>query len=63
MRFGPPGGARARRLRRRVQRRHRVADLGRRAFRVGDVVTVILQETTQASKKAGTSFNKGSSWA
>jgi flagellar L-ring protein precursor FlgH len=31
-----------------------------RAFRVGDVVTVILQETTQASKKAGTSFNKGS---
>jgi flagellar L-ring protein precursor FlgH len=32
-----------------------------RAFRVGDVVTVILQETTQASKKAGTSFNKGSS--
>jgi flagellar L-ring protein precursor FlgH len=34
-----------------------------RAFRVGDVVTVILQETTQASKKAGTSFNKGSSVA
>jgi flagellar L-ring protein FlgH len=32
-----------------------------RAFRVGDVVTVILQETTQASKRAGTSFNKGSS--
>jgi flagellar L-ring protein precursor FlgH len=32
-----------------------------RAFRVGDVVTVILQETTQASKKAGTSFSKGSS--
>lgn len=32
-----------------------------RAFRVGDVVTVALQETTQASKKAGTSFNKGSS--
>jgi len=31
-----------------------------RAFRVGDVVTVILQETTQASKKAGTSFSKGS---
>lgn len=31
-----------------------------RAFRVGDVVTVALQETTQASKKAGTSFNKGS---
>jgi flagellar L-ring protein precursor FlgH len=30
-----------------------------RAFRVGDVVTVILQETTQASKKAGTSFSKG----
>lgn len=34
-----------------------------RAFRVGDVVTVILQETTQASKKAGTSFNKGSNVA
>lgn len=34
-----------------------------RAFRVGDVVTVILQETTQASKKAGTSFNKGSTVA
>jgi flagellar L-ring protein precursor FlgH len=32
-----------------------------RAFRVGDVVTVQLQETTQASKKAGTSFSKGSS--
>ena len=32
-----------------------------RAFRVGDVVTVTLQETTQASKKAGTSFSKGSS--
>jgi flagellar L-ring protein FlgH len=31
-----------------------------RAFRVGDVVTVLLQETTQASKKAGTSFSKGS---
>jgi flagellar L-ring protein precursor FlgH len=31
-----------------------------RAFRVGDAVTVLLQETTQASKKAGTSFNKGS---
>ena len=31
-----------------------------RAFRIGDVVTVILQETTQASKKAGTSFSKGS---
>jgi flagellar L-ring protein FlgH len=31
-----------------------------RAFRVGDVVTVILQETTQASKRAGTSFSKGS---
>jgi flagellar L-ring protein precursor FlgH len=31
-----------------------------RAFRTGDVVTVILQETTQASKKAGTSFSKGS---
>jgi len=32
-----------------------------RAFRVGDTVTVILQETTQASKSAGTSFSKGSS--
>jgi flagellar L-ring protein precursor FlgH len=32
-----------------------------RAFRVGDVVTVLLQETTQASKRAGTSINKGSS--
>ena len=32
-----------------------------RAYRAGDVVTVILQETTQASKRAGTSFNKGSS--
>ncbi|WP_020651603.1 flagellar basal body L-ring protein FlgH [Massilia niastensis] len=31
-----------------------------RAFRVGDAVTVILQETTQASKRAGTSFSKGS---
>lgn len=32
-----------------------------RAFRIGDVVTILLQETTQASKKAGTSFSKGSS--
>jgi flagellar L-ring protein precursor FlgH len=32
-----------------------------RAFRVGDVVTVILQETTQASKSAGTSLGKDSS--
>lgn len=32
-----------------------------RAYRVGDAVTVILQETTQASKRAGTSFSKGSS--
>jgi flagellar L-ring protein precursor FlgH len=32
-----------------------------RAFRGGDVVTVVLQETTQASKRAGTSINKGSS--
>ncbi|MEC5160613.1 flagellar L-ring protein FlgH [Janthinobacterium sp. CG_23.3] len=31
-----------------------------RAFRVGDLVTVSLQETTQSSKKAGTTFNKGS---
>jgi len=42
------------------------ADLGMsltsdsRAFRVGDIVTIILQETTQASKKAGTSFSKES---
>ena len=34
-----------------------------RAFRAGDVVTVLLQETTQASKKAGTSLIKGSSVA
>jgi flagellar L-ring protein precursor FlgH len=32
-----------------------------RAFRVGDAVTVLLQETTQASKRAGTSFDKKSS--
>lgn len=32
-----------------------------RAYRVGDAVTVILQETTQASKRAGTSVSKGSS--
>ena len=32
-----------------------------RAFRVGDVVTVTLQETTQASKRAGTSYSKESS--
>src|SRR5471032_1998351 len=31
-----------------------------RAFRVGDVVTVNLLETTQASKKAGTTFSKNS---
>jgi flagellar L-ring protein precursor FlgH len=31
-----------------------------RAYRVGDAVTVILEETTQASKKAGTSFSKSS---
>ena len=31
-----------------------------RAFRVGDVVTVLLEETTQASKSAGTSFSKDS---
>jgi len=31
-----------------------------RAFRVGDIVTVTLEEITQASKKAGTSFSKGS---
>jgi flagellar L-ring protein precursor FlgH len=34
-----------------------------RAFRTGDVVTILLQETTQASKKAGTSFSKGSTVA
>ena len=32
-----------------------------RAYRVGDAVTVILQETTQASKRAGTSISKSSS--
>ncbi|UGQ48983.1 flagellar basal body L-ring protein FlgH [Massilia endophytica] len=32
-----------------------------RAFRVGDVVTVILQETTQASKSAGTKASKDTS--
>ena len=32
-----------------------------RAYRVGDAVTVILQETTQASKRAGTSISTGSS--
>ncbi len=31
-----------------------------RAFRAGDVVTVVLQETTQASKKADTRFGKRS---
>ncbi|MCE3606149.1 flagellar basal body L-ring protein FlgH [Massilia sp. P8910] len=31
-----------------------------RAFRTGDVVTVLLQETTQASKRAGTSVSKQS---
>ncbi|SFU64401.1 flagellar basal body L-ring protein FlgH [Pseudoduganella namucuonensis] len=34
-----------------------------RAFRVGDVVTVVLEETTQASKSAGTSFSKEASVA
>lgn len=32
-----------------------------RAFRVGDIVTVILLETTQASKSAGTTLAKDSS--
>lgn len=32
-----------------------------RAFRVGDIVTVILQETTQASKSAGTTLGKDNS--
>lgn len=31
-----------------------------RAFRAGDVLTVVLEETTQASKKADTSFDKKS---
>lgn len=31
-----------------------------RAFRPGDILTVLLQETTQASKKADTSFGKSS---
>ncbi len=34
-----------------------------RAFRPGDVLTVILQETTQATKRADTSFGKSSSIA
>lgn len=34
-----------------------------RAYRVGDVVTVLLQETTQASKSASTDFSKASSVA
>lgn len=29
-----------------------------RAYRAGDALTVVLEETTQASKKAGTSFDK-----
>ncbi|MGL4349859.1 MAG: flagellar basal body L-ring protein FlgH [Plesiomonas sp.] len=32
----------------------------RRAFRVGDVLTVVLQEQTSSSKRAGTSFGKES---
>jgi len=32
-----------------------------RAYRIGDIVTVILQETTQASKSAGTTMAKDSS--
>jgi flagellar L-ring protein FlgH len=31
-----------------------------RAFRAGDVLTVVLQESTQASKQSGTSFGKNS---
>lgn len=38
-----------------------VAD--QRAYRVGDVLTVLLQETTQASKSAGTTMDKNSSVA
>lgn len=33
----------------------------KRALRVGDALTVVLEEATQASKKAGTSLAKGSS--
>lgn len=33
----------------------------RRAARVGDIVTVVLDEATQSSKSAGTSFDKSSS--
>ena len=32
----------------------------KRAFRTGDVLTVVLEETTQASKRAGTTFDKQS---
>ena len=32
-----------------------------RAFRVGDILTVVLNESTQSSKSAGTSFGKDSS--
>lgn len=32
----------------------------KRAYRTGDVLTVVLEETTQASKRAGTSFDKQS---
>jgi len=34
-----------------------------RVFRAGDILTVVLQETTQASKRADTQFDKGSSIA
>ena len=33
----------------------------RRAYRVGDILTVMLEERTQSSKKANTSMNKASS--
>ncbi|MGL5320600.1 MAG: flagellar basal body L-ring protein FlgH, partial [Aeromonas veronii] len=33
----------------------------RRAYRVGDILTVVLEERTQSSKKANTSMSKNSS--
>nr|MBO2509539.1 flagellar basal body L-ring protein FlgH [Gammaproteobacteria bacterium] len=35
----------------------------KRAVRVGDILTIVLQESTQSSKSAGTSFGKSSSAA
>ncbi|MGY4534383.1 flagellar L-ring protein precursor FlgH [Pseudomonas sp. TE3786] len=34
-----------------------------RALRIGDILTVVLEEVTQSSKSAGTSFGKGASLA